>query len=156
MRLYLMRHGQASNMADTDHERPLTQKGRSRSESTARILANLEIAPDVIFASPRVRAQETAQIISEAINVPVTTSDLVNFSFDIDSLEVLIGGMEYDAEVLFIGHNPSMSEVAEELTGTSISLKTGAIACVDVDPDDLEAGQLQWLVTSKIFAAIDD
>ena len=83
MRLYLMRHGQASNMADTDHERPLTQKGRSRSESTARILANLEITPDVIFASPRVRAQETAQIISEAINVPVTTSDLVNFSFDI-------------------------------------------------------------------------
>ena len=156
MRLYLMRHGQASNMAETDHERPLTQKGRSRTESTARVLANLEVAPDAIFASPRVRAQETAQIIAEALNVTVTTSDLVNFNFDTDSLEVLIGGMEHDAQVMLVGHNPSMSEVTEELTGTSINLKTGAIACVDVDPDDLEKGQLQWLVTSKIFGAIDD
>ena len=156
MRLYLMRHGQASNMADTDHDRPLTQKGRNRSESTARVLANLEIAPDVIFASPCVRAQETALIIADAVNVPVTTSDLVNFSFDKDALEVLIGGMEPDAEVMLVGHNPSMSEVVEELTGASINLKTGAIACVDVDPDDLETGQLQWLVTSKIFAAVDD
>ncbi|QPC84291.1 phosphohistidine phosphatase SixA [Phototrophicus methaneseepsis] len=155
MKLYLMRHGQASNMADSDHARPLTQKGEERTKSTAKVLAKLEITPTAIYASPRVRAQQTAAIIAEALNMTVTTQESLNFDFDLKALEKILGEQEDpDHDLILVGHNPSMSDVLQQLTGVNTNMKTGAIACIEVDLEILRASMLHWLVTPKIFGAI--
>jgi phosphohistidine phosphatase len=154
MRLYLMRHAQASNMADSDHARPLTQKGEDRTRSAAKALKKLEIEPTILYASPRVRAQQTAAIIAEALGLSVTTSEKLNFEFDLRALEELIADQEPDAQIMLVGHNPSMTEVVRQLTGANANMKTGSIACVDVMPDMLRGGLLNWLTTPKIFETL--
>ncbi len=78
--LFLVRHGEAeSNVrgfvnADvhntTNH---LTERGRAEVKRTARRLAQQKI--DVIFASPLLRTQETAQIIADATGATIITDD---------------------------------------------------------------------------------
>jgi len=156
MRLYFIRHGKASNMADTDHARPLTEVGVERTQLIARVLLRLEVAPVRIVASPRVRAQQTAEIIAQTLVLSFETSDLVNYEFDLSAVSELISGLKPDSEVVFVGHNPSMSEVVQEMTGATLSLKTSAVACVDVTPPGLTLARLHWLLTPRLAGAFTD
>jgi probable phosphoglycerate mutase len=78
--LYLVRHGEAecnvlcvaSSLPETT-ERHLTEKGREQIARVAESLVGKKV--DGIIASPLVRTQETARIISEKISIPVQTDD---------------------------------------------------------------------------------
>jgi hypothetical protein len=63
--LYLIRHGIAAERGTyaDDHDRPLTAKGRDRTERVAQRLSQLEIGFDLLLSSPLVRAYETAEIL---------------------------------------------------------------------------------------------
>lgn len=152
MRLYFVRHAEATHQAASDHERPLTERGAQRMRTVAQVLARLEVKPAVIYASPRRRAQETAQIIAEAFaHDVITTCEEVNFDFQLDFVSRLIEGVAGD--VMFVGHNPSMSAVVGDVSGANVDLKTGAVACVEIIPP-LPAGTLKWLITPKVCEAI--
>lgn len=76
--LLLVRHGQAqSNVSRilTSYPEvrpmPLTPKGRRQSEQLAKKLEGTSVT--ALFASPLARTQETAEIISQTIGVPVVT-----------------------------------------------------------------------------------
>src|SRR5215468_1467835 len=74
MDLYILRHGLAGSREEwsgPDAERPLTNKGRSRSQAAARGLGLLGVAPEVILTSPYLRAAETAQLTAEVLGAPV-------------------------------------------------------------------------------------
>jgi isoleucyl-tRNA synthetase len=78
---YVMRHGEAQsnehNVFEThgDPNNHLTEKGRRQIQSTLPNIENLGI--DLIIASPFVRAQETALILSQALTVPVVTEEKI-------------------------------------------------------------------------------
>ena len=88
MRLILVRHG------ETEHNRgqvtlgradvPLNERGRMQAEALA---ASFSAAPDAIYASPLVRASETAGRIAAATDVPVTIEDAL--------IEMDVGEMEH-------------------------------------------------------------
>ena len=59
MQIYIMRHGQAEMMANSDSERALTPLGRSESEKMASNLAQQGITFDAVIVSPYLRAQQT-------------------------------------------------------------------------------------------------
>jgi len=59
MQIYIMRHGQAEMMANSDSERALTDMGRSESEKMASSLAKQGISFDAVMVSPYIRAQQT-------------------------------------------------------------------------------------------------
>ena len=59
MQIYIMRHGQAEMMANSDAERALTKLGRSESEKMAKSLAEQNISFDAVIVSPYLRAQQT-------------------------------------------------------------------------------------------------
>ena len=78
--LYLVRHGEAEqNVLGVGSSLPeitkrhLTERGREQVRATADFLAGQPV--DAIIASPLVRTQETAAIISEKTGVPVQTDD---------------------------------------------------------------------------------
>lgn len=154
MKLYFMRHGEASDDAPTDELRPLTEKGKKRIQNAAKVLKKMNVTLDTIYASPRVRAKQTAEIVAEVLGNEVEISDDVNFHFNVDRLKNLLTGKNEEAHVMFVGHNPSMSELIQTITGANVNLKTGAVARVDLYPPAIKGAQLKWLITPRIFDSL--
>lgn len=75
MKIYLARHGQTTGDVEDrfggDFEDHLTERGRKQACMLAGKLRNEGI--EKIFVSPRIRAQETATIIKEEVNVSMET-----------------------------------------------------------------------------------
>lgn len=72
MNLWILRHGEAHLHAATDAERELTAKGREEVLGSAAQLQGLPLR--WIIASPYVRAQQTAELVREALGF---TGDIV-------------------------------------------------------------------------------
>lgn len=159
MRLYFLRHGEAEDMSSaiSDHERRLTAKGIERIQTAAKVLLHLNVKPTHIYTSPRVRALQTAEIVAKELEKKAEVNDAVNFNFNLPAVEALIAELDDADEVLFIGHEPTMSKVVGELTGGNVVMKKGGLARVDaVIPTSPLRGQLIWLIAPKIFDALDD
>ncbi|WP_447893562.1 phosphohistidine phosphatase SixA [Vreelandella sp. GE22] len=71
-RLLIMRHGEAGP-GRVDCERRLTQNGEAEAARMARFLETRKLGPVVLYASPFVRAQQTARAVGDALGVSVTT-----------------------------------------------------------------------------------
>lgn len=76
LNLLIMRHGEAGWNA-IDHDRTLTETGRAESAFVARQIAGSPWKPTVIWASPLVRARETAAIVAEVLGCPVVEKDFI-------------------------------------------------------------------------------
>ena len=154
MRLYFLRHGIAEDYASSDHERELTKRGRRRIANAAKVMKRLNIQPSVIYSSPRLRCLQTAQIVAAELQAAVTVSEAVNFGFDLSAVQYLSRDMLYDDEVMFVGHNPDMSILVNEMTGSAVAMKKGGLARIDVFDPDAARGELVWLIAPKVFEAI--
>ncbi|OGC88431.1 hypothetical protein A2419_01660 [Candidatus Adlerbacteria bacterium RIFOXYC1_FULL_48_26] len=76
-RIYLVRHGESQANAERRHggaETPLTEHGHQQAVFIAERISKLPVQK--IISSTMVRAQQTAQAISEKINQPILSSDL--------------------------------------------------------------------------------
>jgi phosphoserine phosphatase len=72
MKVYFVRHGESVGNASAVHQTtdmPLSKMGREQAEKIAKRLKDIKI--DLIFASPVVRARQTAEIISKSLGIPV-------------------------------------------------------------------------------------
>jgi phosphohistidine phosphatase SixA len=157
MKLYFFRHAEAEDHADSrdDHDRDLTAKGVARTKTAGQVLAALDLRLTHLYTSPRVRATHTAEILARALNLTAEVRDELNFDFDVTAVEKLIAGLSDEHEVLFVGHEPSMSLVVGELTGGNVLMKKGGMARVDVvTAMSPLRGQLAWLIAPKVFDAL--
>ena len=154
MRLYFLRHGIAEDFAGSDFARELTARGRRRVQTSARVMQELGIAPTRIYSSPRLRARQTADIVAEALGLPVTEAEPVDFGFDLPDVRRLTDDLAPDDEVMFVGHNPDMSLVVNALTGVAVSMKKGGLARVDAYAAAAGEGDLVWLLAPKVFDAL--
>jgi len=68
-----MRHGEASLQAPSDIERPLTERGMAQTKSLLKRYANDFSSIKTIYASPYLRAQQTAELVSDALGLPIST-----------------------------------------------------------------------------------
>ncbi|MGY2377724.1 phosphohistidine phosphatase SixA [Pseudomonas sp. SDO524_S393] len=103
MKLWILRHGEAEGHARTDAERNLTEHGRAEVLRSAAHLVGQPLS--AIIASPYVRAQQTAQLVREALGfaadirtVPWLTPD----GYPHQVLEQL----DTDDNVLLVSHQP--------------------------------------------------
>lgn len=75
-KVYLVRHGETEgnvgNFAQT-HTTPLTERGHEQAKTVAERLSHLQ--PEVLFASPMLRAINTAEHIAERTKLPLETID---------------------------------------------------------------------------------
>lgn len=89
MRLIFARHGESQAnveriISNRDLYHPLTETGRDQAAALAGQLANDRLV--AIYASPLLRAQETAQIIAERLNLTAITVDALR-EFDCGVVE---------------------------------------------------------------------
>jgi phosphohistidine phosphatase len=159
MQLLLFRHGIAEDHGPDgrDDSRRLTDKGVAKTTAAAAGLARIATAPEVIFTSPKVRARQTAAIVAARFDLDPQVADILG---DNDAVAIChwLADLPHN-RVLFVGHEPSFSQIVERLctasgaakaSGGFVDMKKAGCACLDVDITSRTA-VLQWLAPPKLL-----
>jgi phosphohistidine phosphatase len=152
LELYLLRHadaGDSTTWEGDDAARPLSKKGRKQARRLGRHLGGLGIDVSTILTSPRVRAADTARLIGKALGVKPTTDPRVDSGFDQVALEAIVGDLDAAAtSVILVGHDPDFSAIASWLSASTVEMRKGAIAKIDLPGRKVGrgAGVLRWLL----------
>lgn len=117
---------------------------------------------DLIVSSPYVRAQHTAEILSQVFfETPVqTAAELVPHSPPAAFVRWLQAHARDHRKILAVGHEPQLSlfgsYILAGVNESVLDLKKSGVACFEVGPAE-EIGpacaELKWLVPPKIWAA---
>ncbi len=103
MKLWILRHGEAQAHARSDAERSLTEHGRGEVLRSAAHLIGQPISS--IIASPYVRAQQTAQLVREALGFQADIRTVPWLTPDANPPQVL-EHLDTDDNVLLVSHQP--------------------------------------------------
>jgi phosphohistidine phosphatase len=120
--LHLLRHAKSSWKQDVeDHERRLNRRGREAARRVGRHFPETAGALDLVLCSSALRARETMDLfLAEFRTRPRST---VEDELYAASQEKLMGRLrrlpEDEVNVLLVGHNPGLHELAITLADTS-------------------------------------
>jgi phosphohistidine phosphatase len=103
MKVWVLRHGEAEGHARSDAERNLTEHGRAEVLRSAAHLIGEDIS--AIIASPYVRAQQTAQLVREALGFEPPIRTVPWLTPDGNPLQVL-EKLDTADNVLLVSHQP--------------------------------------------------
>ena len=103
MKVWILRHGEAEGHAPTDAERNLTEQGRAEVLHSAAHLIGQRL--DAIIASPYVRAQQSAQLVREALGFDAPIRTVPWLTPEGNPLQVL-EKLDSDDNVLLVSHQP--------------------------------------------------
>lgn len=143
MYICLMRHGKAEpySLNKEDKDRELIEKGRVQAATMAR--AALHWWPDGIvslWASPYVRACQTAQIVEEQLSPVAFHTHPAIAAGDLQTVYKDILTQDTSDIICIVGHAPYLNEWAKAWTGTEIDFKTGSMALFEYDQHDGKVG----------------
>lgn len=118
--LYVLRHAK-SDWGDSslkDFDRPLNERGWKAAKAMGKELRKRGIEPDLVLASPAVRAQQTLERIQDGyvdhLNV---TDERAIYNAELPTLVGLIRKAPDTADrLMIVGHNPGLQELIVELS----------------------------------------
>jgi phosphohistidine phosphatase len=130
--LILMRHAKSSwaDNSIADFDRPLNDRGRLAAPLMARWLEANSMVPDSILCSTAVRAQQTAERVSQEWTPSPEKIDVQALYLASPNAILEVLGKHAPAEskiVLVIGHNPGFEILASMLSGRAIAMPTAAV-----------------------------
>lgn len=140
-RLYLMRHGHSPSTAEAgvtkDALRPLSDQGRKDARFMAAELLRRGAAPGLILHSPLLRAVqtagETASVLKPAKGAePFLPLDNSRPAEEVEK-ELSARGASVD-EVLAVGHQPQIGEIAALLSGEEFEMRPATIIALELSP----------------------
>jgi phosphohistidine phosphatase len=120
--LHLLRHAKSSWKEDVeDRERPLSRRGREAARRVGKHLPAMVGALDLVLCSSALRTRETLDLVlAEFSPRPRSVIDDELYAASQERLiERLRRLAEEDVNVLLIGHNPGLHELAISLAETS-------------------------------------
>lgn len=152
MKLLFIRHAEAVERDEWDGDdlsRPLTKRGIKQAKQAGRELLRLAATPDLILASEAVRAQRTAEILADVLNVKrrLATASVLNPGCNPAAARSLARKHMAQETVAFVGHEPDFSAIIASFIGdgsAQIRMKKCAMALVDLDLRG--RGELCWLI----------
>ena len=150
MRLYLIRHG-ISLPEEKDPEKSLSQEGKEQTQRIAEFLKTKSIKVDAIWHSPKLRAIQTAQIISKSIFCPEIQER--NDLNPLDSVEKFPEEIQsLNKDLMIVGHLPFLQKLAPLLlsgseTNQFISYKNSGMVCLEFT----DTWKIAWMVTPELM-----
>ena len=157
MMLYLLRHGPAGDRGTwqgSDHDRPLTAGGKKRIAREAKAIADLDLGIELVVTSPLVRAQQTAKIVVNELDLrdALVEDERVGHGFSAEQLGDILRDHPKVSALMLVGHEPSMSQTIGTLIGgAEIDFKKGSLACVELTNESALRGRLVWLASPKLL-----
>lgn len=150
MKLYTVQHG-ISLSKDVDPDKSLSPDGEEQSRKIAEFLKEKSVHVDVLWHSPKKRAVQTAQILSEILASPevqerkdLNPMDPVsNFPEEIEPLE---------KNLMIVGHLPFLQKlVSLLLSGTEdgqfVAIKNSGVICLE----HTDSWKVLWAVTPGLL-----
>jgi phosphohistidine phosphatase len=140
--LTIFRHAKSSwDFPDlTDHDRPLNKRGERDAPVMAERLQTAGIRPSLILSSPAVRAWRTAKILARQIGYPVEflqrEPGLYHAGVNklLDVIAVQDDGFN---NIVIVGHNPGLTDLANELEpGLTSNIPTAGFVALRVETGD--------------------
>lgn len=118
-RIVLLRHAKAEWSQDSDHERPLADRGRQDAPVAGRRLAGAGITPDLTLCSTAVRTRETWKlVVPELPQRPRTVYDERIYEASLGELIAVLNETPDEVrDLLVVGHNPGIHALADALAG---------------------------------------
>lgn len=152
--LILVRHGRAerAQAGMPDEARSLTPEGQAALTApngfprTFSLLTQDEREQAVVWASPALRAQQTAQAVASTLGERPIKPLPCLFEQDRDAFLDELSACK-ETCIVAVGHIPFMERVTEYLCGAQLDFTPGAVACIRLD-DALDAceSDLLWFV----------
>ena len=157
--LLIMRHGKSSG-ADTelrDHARPLKGRGRRNAKRMGEEILARDLVPDLIVSSTARRARSTARRAAEAAGCGdriVESRELYMSSAEHQLRAVARYAGDEHERVMIVGHNPTLEDMVERLSGEDKRVTTANLACIDLDIESWRQlpaarGELRFLLRPK-------
>lgn len=151
--IYLVRHAKAGSAHSGDFDRTLNDVGLKAAHFMAEMLEEKSVVPDLVIASPAIRALTTAEIFCYILGYPKEQIE--------KRIEIYEGGAgrllkivqqipDNCTTAMLFGHNPTMTAFSNLLSGGGIdALATCGVARIDLDikswsDAEAETGKLVW------------
>lgn len=167
--LFLLRHAKSSwdDPDLTDHDRPLTKRGRKAGALLRKFFRTQALRPDLVLVSSARRALETLQALEPWETPPhVEILPALYHASPDGILDVIRAAPEAAENLLVIGHNPGLHELAELFCANrddalsrrmAETYPTGALAQFEVDDGPwarlaMRGGKLKGFVTPRELA----
>ncbi|WP_315738806.1 MULTISPECIES: histidine phosphatase family protein [unclassified Bradyrhizobium] len=172
-RLMLLRHAKTETDAPTgrDQDRRLDERGHQDAAMIGDFIASHPPVPELVLVSTAVRAQQTWDLALAAMKdrVPAPQVESVPELYGAEPMQILyhirLAAAHDPKQLLLVGHNPGMHELALALTGEGDSearhelmrnMPTAGLAVLDFDTDDwgdvsFARGNLLRFITPKLL-----
>ena len=166
MDLFLLRHGLAGEQDEIrypdDSLRPLTAEGRRKLRRIAAGMRVLGLEFDAVWSSPYLRARQTAEIVADAFRARNRLELVPELAPDGGVhrlLRRLRGKQTPDGQILLVGHEPYLGELAGFLisgrAGLPLALKKGGLCLLSMKAPARGGGAaLEWLLTPRQLLAL--
>lgn len=147
--LYIVRHGHAMMQAASDAERPLSSVGEQEAERAAQNISGIN--PDIFIASPYLRAQQTANIVKNALQIDTAIKTVDQITPDDHPIAVadVLEQLQPFNTLLMVSHNPLVSALVSWLVDGHFqgpySMATASVACIELEHIGAGQGTLKWL-----------
>ncbi len=152
MSLYLVQHGKALPK-ERDPDQRLSEEGKEEVRRIAEAARKYEVDVGRIEHSTKVRARETAEILSAALKPSGGMKEREGIK-PMDDVTAVAGGLNSGENLMLVGHLPFMERLTAYLvTGsqdeTVVKFQNGGIVCLDKSPD-ARNWFVKWTLVPKI------
>ena len=153
-RLYLLRHAKAvpADPALDDHARELTVRGMHDATAMGHYIRKSGYAPQLLLVSTSARTRQTAELVLREIEAEADYRDGLYLAEPGKILAAIQAASSAIAELMVVGHNPGMEELASRLAREPVRRKererrdvleekfpTAAMAVLDFDVEKWRA-----------------
>jgi phosphohistidine phosphatase len=155
MNLYLVQHGDALPK-EQDPDRPLSDLGRQRVGSVARVMKSASAAPKRVLHSGKTRARQTAEIIAETLAIEDNPESLHGIN-PLDPVGPIADATRsWDRDVMVVGHLPHLGKLAAVLVtgnenGSVVTFTPGTVVCLQRHEDGGYA--VAWMLRPELCEA---
>jgi len=158
--ILLMRHAKSDWEASyaSDHDRPLAPRGHRSATVMGRVLTAWDEVPDLVITSSATRARATAEEVARAgsWHCPIAVESELYGTGPGTVLRVAEGVATDEERIMLVGHEPTWSMLAEQITGGRVEMRTAGVAAIDLLADTWEGlvegrGWLRFVINPRMF-----